>query len=88
MTRFVHSSRRNEAGVISLLFSPLALFLVHVSPSIVLQLEIDKANDPKKTLAFHRTSTQFGEFMDKLLLEIGEYRKGGSDEPALVAADA
>lgn len=51
------------------------------------QTEIDQARDREKALAFHRTSTQFGEFMDKLLLEIGEYRKGGVDEPELVAAD-
>ena len=38
-------------------------------------------------MAFHRTNTQFSDFMDKLLLEIGEYRKGVADEPALVAAD-
>eukprot|EP00752_Nemacystus_decipiens_P005133 g4657.t1 len=49
--------------------------------------EIDQAEDREKALAFHRTSTQFGEFMDKLLLEIEEYRKGGPDEPELVAAD-
>lgn len=52
-----------------------------------MQAEIDKAQDPEKALAFHRTNTQFSEFMDKLLLEIEEYRKGGPDEPALVAAD-
>eukprot|EP00903_Cladosiphon_okamuranus_P008696 g8332.t1 len=49
--------------------------------------EIDQAEDREKALAFHRTSTQFGEFMDKLLLEIEEYRRGGADEPDLVAAD-
>ncbi|CAN0163561.1 unnamed protein product [Scytosiphon promiscuus] len=49
--------------------------------------EIDQADDREKALAFHRTSSQFGEFMDKMLLEIEEYRKGGNDEPALVAAD-
>lgn len=54
---------------------------------ILSQTEIDQARDREKSLAFHRTSTQFGEFMDKLLLEIGEYRKGGDDEPELVAAD-
>ena len=52
------------------------------------QTEIDNADDRQETLAFHRTSKEFGEFMDKLLLEIGEYRKGEQDEPALVAADA
>lgn len=51
------------------------------------QTEIDKAEDREKTLAFHRTNPQFGEFMDKLLLEIEEYRKGGADEPELVAAE-
>lgn len=51
------------------------------------QREIDQAEDREKALAFHRTSTQFGEFMDKLLLEIEEYRRGGPDEPELVAAD-
>jgi len=51
------------------------------------QKEIDQAEDREKALAFHRTSTQFGGFMDKLLLEIEEYRKGGVDEPELVAAD-
>ncbi|CAM9186315.1 unnamed protein product [Ectocarpus sp. 6 AP-2014] len=49
--------------------------------------EIDQADDREKALAFHRTSTQFGEFMDKMLLEIEEYRKGGTGEPELVAAD-
>lgn len=51
------------------------------------QAEIDQAHDPEKALAFHRTNTQFSDFMDKLLLEIEEYRKGGAGEPALVAAD-
>lgn len=51
------------------------------------QTEIDQAEDREKALAFHRTSTQFGDFMDKLLLEIEEYRRGGQDEPELVAAD-
>lgn len=51
------------------------------------QTEIDQADDREKALAFHRTSTQFGDFMDKMLLEIEEYRKGGADEPELVAAD-
>ncbi|CAM9211734.1 unnamed protein product [Ectocarpus sp. 12 AP-2014] len=49
--------------------------------------EIDQADDREKALAFHRTSTQFGEFMDNMLLEIEEYRKGGKGEPELVAAD-
>ncbi|CAN0099989.1 unnamed protein product [Ectocarpus fasciculatus] len=49
--------------------------------------EIDQADDREKALAFHRTSTQFGEFMDKMLLEIEEYRMGGTGEPELVAAD-
>lgn len=51
------------------------------------QAEIDQAPDPEKALAFHRTNTQFGGFMDILLLEIDEFRKGGAGEPALVAAD-
>lgn len=53
----------------------------------VLQREIDQAEDREKALAFHRTNTQFGDFMDKLLLEIAEYRRGGPDEPELVATD-
>ena len=52
------------------------------------QREIDQAEGREKALAFHRTSTQFGDFMDKLLLEIAEYRRGGPDEPELVAAEA
>ena len=58
-----------------------------LSLGIPAQTEIDRADDREKSLAFHRTSTQFGGFMDKLLLEIEEYRKGGVDEPELVAAD-
>lgn len=53
-----------------------------------MQREIDQAEGREKALAFHRTSTQFGDFMDKLLLEIAEYRRGGPDEPELVAAEA
>lgn len=54
----------------------------------VSQKDIDGAEDREASLAFHRTNPQFGEFMDKLLLEIEEYRKGGPDEPELVAAEA
>lgn len=50
--------------------------------------EIDGAKDREKALAFHRTNPQFSEFMDKLLLEIQEYRRGGPDEPELVAAES
>lgn len=54
---------------------------------LFVQTEIDQADDREKVLAFHRTSTQFGDFMDKMLLEIEEYRRGGTDEPKFVAAD-
>ncbi|CAN0077386.1 unnamed protein product [Discosporangium mesarthrocarpum] len=50
-----------------------------------LLIEIDRARDPEKVLCSHRSGQQFGEFVDRLLLEIGEYRKGKAGEPTLVA---